>query len=297
MKYGIGALLIAVLCALPGKAEVANGRADLSGVSTWALQLQGVDLEEMGDADIDLVVIDYSSDGSASGEYTAQQIADLKASGKTVLAYLSIGEAEDYRFYWKSSWATNPPAWLGDENPDWPGNYKVKFWKGGWWRKALEPYLDRILDAGFDGVYLDLIDSYWYWSEQGESAKRSANRMCNLVEKIAQHARASAGDGFIVVPQNGIGIIDDASSKWRVRYLAAADAFGAESIFYNYWSLEDQAYRIGLYEEAGKRVFNIEYMVASDWAAYFTTLGGQDVDFVGYPAATDRLLDELVTGY
>jgi len=30
---------------------------------------------------------------------------------------MSIGEAEDYRYYWKEEWRTNPPMWVGEEHP------------------------------------------------------------------------------------------------------------------------------------------------------------------------------------
>ncbi len=60
------------------------------------------------------------------------EIAQLKSAGKTVLAYVSIGEAEDCRWYWDSAWENDPPEWLGPENPEWEGNYPVKFWYPQW---------------------------------------------------------------------------------------------------------------------------------------------------------------------
>ena len=57
--------------------------------------------------------------------------------------------------------------WLVDaENPDWAGNYKVRYWEQGWQDLILsgpESYLNRITAAGFDGVYLDLIDAFEYF--------------------------------------------------------------------------------------------------------------------------------------
>lgn len=79
---------------------------------------------------------------------------------------MSIGEAEDYRFYWKNEWKTNPPVWLGEENPDWEGNYKVWYWEKEWQNIIIsdpDSYLQRILNAGFDGVYLDIIDAFEYF--------------------------------------------------------------------------------------------------------------------------------------
>ena len=105
--------------------------------------------------------------------WTAQEIAALKtkANGgkRLVISYMSIGEGEDYRYYWQSSYNSNPPEWLSDQNPDWPGNYKVKYWLDSW--KAIiygnnEAYLDKLLEAGFDGAYLDIIDGYEYFEGQ-----------------------------------------------------------------------------------------------------------------------------------
>lgn len=104
---------------------------------------------------------------------TALTVADINAlktkpggNARLVIAYMSIGEAEDYRYYWQSSWSTSPPAWLDDENPDWEGNYKVRYWYSSWQEIIYgndSSYLKKILDAGFDGVYLDIIDAFEYY--------------------------------------------------------------------------------------------------------------------------------------
>jgi cysteinyl-tRNA synthetase len=79
---------------------------------------------------------------------------------------MSIGEAEDYRYYWESDWDNRPPDWLGKENPVWEGNYRVKYWDREW--QALiygtaSSYLEKIIEAGFDGVYLDLIEAFEFY--------------------------------------------------------------------------------------------------------------------------------------
>ncbi len=47
---------------------------------------------------------------------TANEVESLmvKANGgkRLVVAYMSIGEAEDYRYYWKDEWGKNAPDWL-----------------------------------------------------------------------------------------------------------------------------------------------------------------------------------------
>jgi cysteinyl-tRNA synthetase len=104
--------------------------------------------------------------------FTAGEVETLrnKANGgkRLVICYLSIGEAEDYRYYWQSNWKRGNPEWLYKENPDWEGNYKVKFWMDDWQKIIFgneNSYLDKILDAEFDGVYLDIIDAFEYFEE------------------------------------------------------------------------------------------------------------------------------------
>jgi len=102
--------------------------------------------------------------------FTAAEIAQLKhkANGgeRLIICYMSIGEAEDYRYYWNASWNTTSPEWMAAENPDWPGNYKVKYWNAEWQGLIYnnnDSYLNKIIDAGFDGVYLDIIDAFEYF--------------------------------------------------------------------------------------------------------------------------------------
>jgi len=115
----------------------------------------------------DLVIVDCFFDDEP---YDAVQVAQLrqKANGgeRLLVAYMSIGEAEEYRYYWQDDWADNPPTWIAAENPDWPGNYKVEYWQDGWQSIIFgndDSYLDRILTTGFDGAYLDIIDAFEFF--------------------------------------------------------------------------------------------------------------------------------------
>lgn len=117
----------------------------------------------------DLIIMDLFSANDII--FTSTEIDQLKnkANGgkRLVICYMSIGEAEDYRFYWQSSWNTTNPSWLVEENPDWAGNFKVQYWNDEWQNIIIgnddNSYLNKILNAGFDGVYLDIIDAYEYF--------------------------------------------------------------------------------------------------------------------------------------
>ena len=265
--------------------------APLDTVSNWAYQLQEIDLSTLASSPYDLLVIDYSSEGSADSEFSSSDIQALKDTGKIVVAYMSIGEAEDYRFYFKDRWvddsnkgacgvslSTRAPGWLDNPNPDFCGNYKTKFWKRRWQRiifgnetRSSKSYLNRIVAAGFDGVYLDIIDGYEYWLQKPKSKRRSsaASDMANFVQAIAQHARETLGrTDFVVIPQNGSGILDQLGAAERPAYLNAIDGIGAEDTYY--FGDEDENNELQVQEEAraallqfvaaGKIVFAVDYL-------------------------------------
>jgi endo-alpha-1,4-polygalactosaminidase (GH114 family) len=148
--------------------------------------------------------------------------------GRVCLAYLSIGEAEDYRGYWRPEWRKAPPPWLGPENPDWKGNFAVRFWDPGWRAVLLadDGPLARVVAAGWDGVYLDLVDVYDVWADKGELDRDEGRaRMATLVRDLAAFARASR-PGFVVVPQNG------ADLAARDDVLAVIDGLALEDTFF-----------------------------------------------------------------
>ncbi|MBP1909432.1 endo alpha-1,4 polygalactosaminidase [Methanolobus bombayensis] len=126
-------------------------------------------LESLWETDYDVILIDLFF---YDLPLTSDDIASLKTKSndgsRLVIAYMSIGETEDYRYYWDESWTAGSPEWVENENPDWEGNYKVRYWDEEWQAVIYgndDAYLDMILDAGFDGVYLDIIDAFEYFED------------------------------------------------------------------------------------------------------------------------------------
>ncbi|MHB8874675.1 MAG: MJ1477/TM1410 family putative glycoside hydrolase [Myxococcaceae bacterium] len=298
----------------PGSAS-AEGRERIRAVKSWGYQLQGqngrgLDHSAVAASPFDLVVVDFADRGVP---LSFEQVGRLKkrASGKPrlVLAYLSIGEAENYRFYWKTGWKAGRPAFLADGNPDWPGNFKVRFWLPQWQKLlfgvttgAEKSYLDRIVDAGFDGAYLDIIDAFEYFGPDGKRPERklAAQDMTELVERLASHAREARGQpGFLVVPQNGANILDGLAPARVERYLSAIDGIGAEDTFFYGERDEDNPLAIQLetltfldrFQGAGKVVLSVDYLTDKAKVARFGALA-REHGFVPY--AGRRELDRLV---
>lgn len=121
-------------------------------------------IDAVGKTNYDFIIMDFFYNGTA---FSASQIESLKqkANGgkRLLICYMSIGEAENYRYYWKSDWRTGNPSFIEKEDPNWPGNYYVRYWDANWQKIIFgndDSYLKKIIDAGFDGVYLDIIDAY-----------------------------------------------------------------------------------------------------------------------------------------
>jgi cysteinyl-tRNA synthetase len=178
-----------------------QGERSLSQIPRWDLNLHSGDIVELSRAKNFLYLLD-ASHFTGTDNYlhslrksnwdaliidaffwgrllTREQVRSLKSKSsgmrRLVLAYLSIGEAEEYRYYWRSEWKRRPPQFLGRENPEWKGNYKVRYWMDEWQEIICgradgglfeKSYLKRIIDAGFDGVYLDILDAAFYFERR-----------------------------------------------------------------------------------------------------------------------------------
>jgi cysteinyl-tRNA synthetase len=295
--------------------------ARLAAVDDYAYVLQSdplLDLDPVAQSAFDLVIIDYSADGGPDGEFPREQVEQLKEDGnRIVLAYMSIGEAEVWRFYFDSAWVRpdpqqhpdgpfqltdGAPSFLAEPNPNWPEAFKVRYWDPVWQEIIVsnpggnpyigdEPsYLDRIVDAGFDGVYLDIIDAYEYFGPAEinvggpEERRDAAELMIELVVAIKEHAEEHGGREFLVFPQNGSGIIaaeafpadvvpegetpTSYAAQMQARYFAAIDGIGAEDTFYFGDADEDNPFNpqtstidlLNRYRAAGLLVLAIDYL-------------------------------------
>ena len=270
-------------------------------------QLQNLIVTQAAASAFPVIVTDYSHDGSGNGELSTQEVATLKAGGaKTVLAYLSIGEAENYRYYWNTNWlnqgANDPdrPAWLGPADPQFRNNFKVRYWDPAWQSiifGSTNAYCDRILAQGFDGVYLDVIDAYEFWGPDGNlrSSQQNSNAVADMVTfvtNLATYARSKPGHAnFFVVPQNGAALTTNAA------YLSTISGIGNEDTWFNgdkRQRPQDSSFVIAFLDkvrDAGKPVFAIDYpQHPANIDAFYSFAEAK-----GYvPDATVRDLDRLV---
>jgi cysteinyl-tRNA synthetase len=236
--------------------------------------------------------VDYSADGSGAKAFSRETVERMQrkpdGSRRLVLAYLSIGEAEDYRYYWQADWKVQRPTWLDEENPNWKGNYKVHYWNPEWQRLifgSASAYLDKIIAAGFDGVMLDIVDAFEYYVGFRPQAPRE---MIDFVSGLCDYAQAKRA-GFLILPQNAEGLLADS------HYLSKIDGVTKEDLYFGVRrdgvrnSLEETAYSASLLDRVlavGKPVFVVEYLRrASQVDEFYHT--ARAAGFVPYAARRD----------
>ena len=266
----------------------------LNGVRSWAYQIQGLDKSGADDALVDspydLLVIEPTRSAKGSEDFdTAGLVARLHERGKLVLAYLDIGEAEDYRFYWEDDWrrpgrgAAGEPGFLVTVDPDgWSGNYPVAYWDQRWKDVVIygeHSLLNMVLEDGFDGVYLDWIEAFGEPSVAAAAAAQDidpAAEMVQFVREVDQYARERS-PAFVVVAQNGADLAEEVP-----QYLEVIDGLAQEDLSYGgeadtEWGdpdsgdvptpEEDRLYLmelLELYREAGIPLFCVDYALQSD---------------------------------
>lgn len=108
----------------------------------------------------DMLIIEPSINNKFFTKYEIEALKIKRNGGRRiVIAYFSIGEAEDYRYYWKLNWNKKKPKWIVKENPKWEGNYIIEYWSDEW-KKIVKDYQKKLDSIGVDGYYLDTIDTY-----------------------------------------------------------------------------------------------------------------------------------------
>jgi cysteinyl-tRNA synthetase len=305
---------------------------------SWSYQLQGrggdpLDPGAVAAIDAGLVVVDYSRNGTADGVFGSAEVVEMQGAGadrKAVLAYISIGESEDFRFYWDEAWtkggdagdAFRPgaPDWLGPLNPDWPESRKVRYWDPDWQAIAID-WIETIAAKGFDGAYLDIVDAYYFWAhevrakdhEPGDpvNGADAAARMIDFIVGLSSRARAINPD-FVLVQQNAPFLLNDLvydtggkpkPDPARIAALHEAVAgIAVEDAYLRGGRDEDNRFRpdqatineiLDSYAAEGEFVLSVDYVRKPSLIEKYLSRAERD-GFLPY-AAPDRDLDRVAT--
>ncbi len=212
------------------------------------VQLQGLEepgaVNALAQSDYSLLVLEPMSSLRGNEDFdTVGMLKKLRTapggSRRILLAYIDIGEAEDYRVYWGRDWRKpsakrkGSPSFILSADPDgWSDNYPVAYWDERWKKIWLgeSGWVRRLARAGFDGVYLDWVEAYDQPKAKREAKARGLNaakEMIRFIEQIGMEGKKVKPD-FLVIPQNALTLLDRDPN----RYLSAIDGLGAEDTWF-----------------------------------------------------------------
>ncbi len=207
--------MLALALLLPGLARAEEARPWALAAS-WVMQLDAPDLKSLSASPTDLVLVDYSRDGSHAGRWTAEEVRALqrKPDGgrRLVLAWIPVGQAARHRFYWQPEYQEGDPPWIGPAVAGWDGLYLVRYWDPDWLGILFgspDSWIDQVVAAGFDGVVLDPAGTWTIFADQGWTTARQD--MVDLVCRVAEYTRAGPGgrDFGVFAWNEGDGLVND----------------------------------------------------------------------------------------
>jgi cysteinyl-tRNA synthetase len=220
--------------------EIEGGLPDLEDVDHW-LYLIDVDMEQdmvdqIAASSHDMVVLDFIPSEANNSDYPMAQVIDRLHNApqpKLVIAYIDIGEAESYRTYWQPGWGIGNPEWIIAGDPDgWEGNFPVAYWYEAWqdiWLNEETGLMQAILDAGFDGVYLDWVEAY---SDEDVAAFAAGDgvdarqEMIWFVGDLAEFGWRQ-NENFIIISQNAAELARNDA------YVDTIDAIAQEQVWFD----------------------------------------------------------------
>lgn len=267
----------------------------LNDVKNWGYFINNTDKRVVHKSSYQMVVIDTcDSDGN---EFSSEDIKYMKEDGKLLIAYISLGEAENYRWYWKKEWNKRKPPFIGKENPDWPGNYPVNFWHPEW-RTITEQILDKVITQGFDGIYIDKVDVY---NDLG-GTEELIKYIKNYIYYVSFYVKSRIKD-FIVISQNAEELARDKDDKPDLIYLSCLDGIAREDLWFTgdadgnkgpktpASEVNEIVDNLNIWKANGKAVFVVEYVSGKLW--HYADERLKKLGFIG--TSQPRELDDLRT--
>ena len=267
-------LVVAVSAASQGTAPPEEPRKmQLADVANWAYNIQDVDTDrqydELTQSNYDMYVLEVVVTEKGMRDYDiAGLVYDIRQHNIAVrdvdpiiLAYVDVGQAEDWRWYWRPSWKVGDPRWIVGADPnDWAGNYPVAYWNPTWQDIVIyghrgRSHVQETIDAGFDGIYMDWVEAFSdenvvdrIRAEQGigrgDAERLAARRMLRFIERIRDYAREQDPD-YLVVAQNA----SDLHGYDPERYEAAIDAIALEAIWWDGTSADGDDDGVGAFDD------------------------------------------------
>lgn len=118
------------------------------------------------------------------------------------IGYISVGEAEEYRPYWNT---IKDESFILDKNPNWPQSHYVDLRSEKWQALLINQIIPDILKKGYDGLFLDTLDTAAYLEEVNpEKYQGSRAAMVGLVKTLRKKF-----PNILIFPNNALDQLDE----------------------------------------------------------------------------------------
>lgn len=122
---------------------------------------------------------------------------DFKKAKTQFFGYLSVGEVSQTRPYWKRLQTLEP-------NPDWPGATRMDIRSEAWRHLILDEIIPSILDKGYQGVFLDTVDTAIYLEDRDQEkfigSKRSLISLIRAMKERYPKMKILINNGLEILP-------------------------------------------------------------------------------------------------
>ncbi|MCX7935733.1 MAG: endo alpha-1,4 polygalactosaminidase [Planctomycetota bacterium] len=198
-------------------------------------------------------------DADALGRISAEE-----RRGRVCLAYLSIGEVNTQSHLWPQ---VKERSWLASANPHWPEARRVDVRSPEWHDILLRQEATRLLAAGYDGLFLDTVDSYQaLLAEDAERYRGSREATAEIIRGLRRafpEAVLIMNGGFDLLPEVAKHIDAVLYEGLRSTYDFASRAYRRRRAEEIAW-LDAMAARV---RNHGLPLFALEYAAAGDASA------------------------------
>ena len=239
-RFILAVLLLFTLNSSASRADERQMRHDrLAAVSKWFyilnFNIESEMVSKIARSKYDMVVTEpIFTEKENTGFDVAGFVKKLKgkSGSRLVIAYIDIGEAEEWRTYWKKGWRIGNPKWIVADDPDgWEGNFPVAYWHRQWRKIWLgrNGIIEKLVAAGFDGVYLDWIEAFSDDNVIHAAKRDKINPRAEMIRFIADIAALGRrhNSQFLVIAQNAAELATDND------YVRIIDAIAQEQVWFD----------------------------------------------------------------
>jgi len=214
------------------------------------------------------------------------QIKGLIGEQKTVLGYLSIGEIEKYRWYFSKF---KDSGLLLNQDENWQGSYAVDIRNKKWVEFLIYKEIPKIIRSGFNGVFLDTIDTSISLEENNpKKYKGMTEAAVNIIKAIHHNfpsLKIMMNRGYKILPsvagdinmELGEGVYSDYNFKTKKYEVVSKDDYSEQvSILKNAKKLNPklEIFTLDYWEPSDKEMINKIYKIerANGFIPYVSTI-------------------------